>query len=182
MNNLQLHTLACRCPFLKEVFIGVFPSDRIPDFRQLKNRRAYALIVNLDESQHAGSHWIAIYLPKHRNEWAEYFDSYGRPPTIPSFLKLLKKYKGYVFNNDILQSPYSTVCGQYCLFYLCHRAKKERIPSILRYFRNQSKYTNDILVNRYVRRYFRTNLKLCDIPFIGRQIAVSLLNLPILAL
>ena len=39
MNSLQLYTLAQRCPHLKEVFIGVFPSDCIPNFRLLKTRR-----------------------------------------------------------------------------------------------------------------------------------------------
>ena len=35
MNNLQLQTLANRCPILKEIFIGVFPSDCIPDIESM---------------------------------------------------------------------------------------------------------------------------------------------------
>lgn len=174
---MQLNGLAKRCPVLKDIFVGVFPSDRIPDICSVKKRRAYAFIVNLDRSGLQGSHWIALYLPKHRNGIAEYFDSYGRPPTKSNFLRLLKKYRGYIYNNIMLQSPFSTVCGQYCLFYLCRRARMESSTTILRTFHNHDLVTNDIVVNRYVKRYFRTSLKLYDIPFIGRQIAVSLDNL-----
>ena len=174
MNNLQLQTLANRCPILKEIFLGVFPSDHIPDIGSMKKRRAYALIVNLEKSGHPGSHWVALYLPKRFTGTAEYWDSYGQPPTIPRFLRLLNRYKRYVYNRIMLQSPFSTVCGQYCLFYLCRRARRCSIESILGTFHNLSRHTNDIVVNKYVKRYFRTNLRLFDIHFIGRQIAVRL--------
>lgn len=174
MNNLQLRNLANRCRALKDIFVGVFPSDRIPNLSFTKRKRSYALIVNLDKNRQSGSHWIALYLPKRRNGIAEYFDSYGLPPRLPSFLALLRKYRGYVYNNITLQSPFSTVCGQYCLFYLCRRARGHNIRSILSTFHNLSLHVNDVVVNRYVKRYFRTNLKLFDVPFIGKQIAVSL--------
>ena len=175
MNSLQLYTLAQRCPHLKEVFIGVFPSDCIPNFRLLKTRRrAFALIVNLDKNGDPGSHWIALYLPKRCDGVAEYFDSYGHPPTLPSLLATLGNYKSYIYNDVTLQSPFSTVCGQYCLFYLCHRARRVNPSNILKKFHNLNVATNDILVNKYIKRYFRTNLRLCDISFIGRQIAASL--------
>lgn len=177
MNNLQLQALANRCAVLKDIFVGVYPSDCIPDFRGLKKRRAYALIVNLEKSNHPGTHWIALYLPSRYSGTAEYFDSYGRKPSLPSFCKLLNKYRNCIYNNVMLQSPFSSVCGQYCLFYLCHRARKESVSTIFRIFRNQSKHVNDVIVNRYVKKYFRTNLKLYDIQFIGQQIAVSLRSL-----
>ena len=96
MNNLQLHNLANRCPALKEIFVGVFPSDRLPDLPFMKQKRAYALIANLDKEGLPSSHWVALYLPKQRSGTAEYFDSYGQPPTLPSFLTLLRKYNRYV--------------------------------------------------------------------------------------
>ena len=154
--------------------MGVFPSDRIPDLSVITCKRAYALIVNLDKSGWPGSHWVALYLPKRHNAIAEYFDSYGQPPTEPNFLTLLCKYKGYVYNNIALQSPYSSVCGQYCLFYLCHRARKHSFELIRGMFHNLNMHANEVGENKYVKRYFRTNLKLFDIAFIGQQIAVSL--------
>ena len=174
MNNLQLHNLANRCPALKEIFVGLFPSDRLPDLPFMKQKRAYALIANLDKEGLPSSHWVALYLPKQRSGTAEYFDSYGQPLTLPSFLTLLRKYNRYVYNHITLQSPISSVCGQYCLFYLWRRARRHTISSIFVTFRNLSVYTNDIVVNKYVRQYFRTNLKLFDVNFIGRQIAISL--------
>lgn len=67
---------------LKKKFKGVFPSDKIP---RLSEYKKYA-ILNLDKSNEAGSHWIAI---AYDDKNVYVYDSFGRKSSkiIPS-LKL----------------------------------------------------------------------------------------------
>jgi hypothetical protein len=62
-------------------FIGVFPSDKIP----ILNNNQY-VILNLDKSGQAGSHWVSVV--KHNNK-AYLYDSFGRKASkiIPSLIK-----------------------------------------------------------------------------------------------
>ena len=49
----------------------------------------------------------------------EYFDSFGLPPLYPAFRRFLQdNCEEWTYNNKTLQSPLSTVCGQYCATYL----------------------------------------------------------------
>ena len=43
---------------LVEGFIGAFPCDKLPTAD--KRMKKYSIIVNLDTSQQAGSHWVAL--------------------------------------------------------------------------------------------------------------------------
>ena len=61
-------------------FNGVFSADTLP---RGKERRPGFYIVNLDNSDQEGSHWICIELGK-RGEKSAYFDSYGLPPPYPA--------------------------------------------------------------------------------------------------
>jgi hypothetical protein len=59
--------------FLGVAFKGVFPSDKIPKLNDLS---PYA-ILNLDNSQESGSHWIAVAKIPEKNSLMCY-DSFGR--------------------------------------------------------------------------------------------------------
>ena len=54
----------------------------------------------------------------------------------------------------ILQSAFSTVCGQYCIYFLYHRCRKRTMTSIVNSFVND-KLRNDQLVYDFVRRKYR---------------------------
>lgn len=59
----------------KSKFAGVFPKDQIPTTRNFQ----YA-IINLDDHDDPGSHWIAVSrLGTHTNEGYLVYDSFGRP-------------------------------------------------------------------------------------------------------
>jgi hypothetical protein len=85
-------------------FIGVFPSDKIP----ILNNNQY-VILNLDKSGQAGSHWVAVV--KHNNK-AYLYDSFGRKASkiIPS---LIKSGNGIIVNTELdkeqLETEYD--CG-----------------------------------------------------------------------
>ena len=83
------------------------------------------MIVNLDNNQMSGSHWIAIGI---FDTAVEIFDSLGFNvltwPRIPcgllSFLHRLAVFKTISCSKRI-QSEFSTLCGFYCIFYVKFR-------------------------------------------------------------
>ena len=56
-------------------------------------------------------------------------------------------------NTIQLQSAFSTVCGQYCIYFLYHRCRKRSLSSIVNSFVND-KLCNDQLVYDFVRRKY----------------------------
>ena len=115
MNTLQILNVLQSDPFTKSVFTSVVPSDRLPDTVLEKPR---GFIVNVDTSDGPGSHWVAIYLTADGK--GEFMDTYGQKPSYYSenFKTFLEDNSStFIYNKLALQSPWSNVCGQYCLFY-----------------------------------------------------------------
>ena len=53
------------------------------------------------------------------DEIGDYFDPYGQKPQHAEFTNFMNKHcSQWSPNNHILQSPISTVCGQYCVAFL----------------------------------------------------------------
>ena len=104
-NNEELNKY-CKKKIKK--FIGVFPSD---SSFFLKNHES--AIINVDDSAHLGSHWLAII--NYKNKMYAY-DSFGR--TIQELINN-KHYSGFEnTNNNIEQSIYEDNCGQRCIAFL----------------------------------------------------------------
>ena len=61
------------------------------------------------------------------------------------------------FNERKLQSDWSDVCGQYCVFYLSHRARGYSMNKIVQLF-NDNTMLNDAKVSRFVNTHFRLML------------------------
>ena len=75
MNTLALDKILSSDTFVRDVFGGVFPSDKLP--HEVKNYpKAY--VANVDKASSPGSHWVAIYFENHKN--GEFFDSLGEKP------------------------------------------------------------------------------------------------------
>ena len=168
MNSQKIVQLTQRCKYLRPVFIGVYARDTLPT-KRLTKRKSWALIVNLDTHLEAGSHWIAIYMPRKSN-YVEYWDSTGRPPRHITILNFLKQRDYYYFNNIRLQSSYTTTCGQYCLFFLCSRAHGLTRKEILNFFKSDNLLFNDRFVNRVVQDIFKSRIQLINHEFIRNQI------------
>lgn len=113
MNSLQVEWCLKKLPVQN---VGVFPSDCLP----IKITPSTAFVVNTDPHTKTGTHWIAIYLDKHQR--LEYFDSSGKPPTVPDHVNFIRRNCWqYHFNHNKLQGDFSPVCGHYCLTYLYFR-------------------------------------------------------------
>jgi hypothetical protein len=86
---------------------GVFPKDKLE--HPLKDG---FYIINLNDSDEAGSHWTVLY--KLNDAYSLYFDAFGfKPPEIIE--DLLYKY-GYT--KQQIQDINSTSCGFYCIAFI----------------------------------------------------------------
>ncbi|KAJ8018950.1 hypothetical protein HOLleu_42760 [Holothuria leucospilota] len=145
----------------------VFPSDCLPS-------ECFsfpcAFIANTDKADEPGSHWVAMYFD---DNVADFFDSFGRTPEecSPYFEHFLKKHSNIIqWNQKRLQGFMSTVCGQYCLFYLLHRCRNLSMNTIISKFTEDPTF-NDSLVNDFITKRYNLDLKVGDDEYIVLQIA-----------
>jgi len=92
-------------------FDGVFSDDTLPNKPRL-------LISNTDPSDKPGRHWICIYIKDGRGE---FFDSFGRRPSVVFERYLNRHCSFWTFNQRQLQSVVSKFCGHYCIYMLRSR-------------------------------------------------------------
>ena len=93
---------------------GTFMKDQLIG----KPKETECAVINLQNSNQAGSHWVAFYKD---GEQRIYFDSFGQiPPTeIQKYLKTAEEYKQNIpviqRNTDIVQKPNTNICGHLCI-------------------------------------------------------------------
>ena len=136
-NNIQLN--------------GIFAKD------EMETLKVGNYIINLNNHDEAGSHWIALVCAPSQ---CCYFDSFGAPP--PQIIEeLMRKYYTKVnFNNFIIQSMQSQMCGYYCLGLLLwlKKASKQRntlifkVNSFVNLFED-----NTIKNNAHLVKFFKNN-------------------------
>jgi hypothetical protein len=103
--------------FLGKKFVGVYPADMLP---MLSKRCPYA-ILNLDNSDMPGSHWIAVkYMGRGASDEVErclVYDSFGRKTQriIPS---LAERYATVDADDDAEQENREDNCGSRSLAFL----------------------------------------------------------------
>ena len=146
----QLSYPAKQDAFLAPIYEGVFAADQLPGSPEKIQDRAY--IVNTDEIDKPGTHWLAIFTKNHK---CEVFDSYGLP---------LNWYKPsdvveWVFENletinsnaVTLQEIESQSCGQYALMYLKMKARGKSMHDFISLFKKGDFMYNDHLVGEMVK-------------------------------
>ena len=104
-------------------FLGTFAQNELNNIRHVQV--PFSLIVNVDYTGQPGSHWLSIYVSKHD---IEIFDSLGFDPRFYSHCTniIINFISKYSFNRNllispILQSPSSTLCGLYCIYFILMR-------------------------------------------------------------
>ena len=153
MNTFQLAQALTKDPFTRGSFAGVYACDH-PSSIEI-NESPKSFVVNTDPIELPGTHWIAIYFNEQMK--GEFFDSYGKHPIHYNkyFLDFMNRNGVEWEHNKIqLQSAFSFVCGQYCIYFLYHRCRKRLMSSIVNSFVND-KLRNDQLVYDFVRRKYR---------------------------
>lgn len=111
-----------------------------------------SVIINLDNSKQKGSHWVCIHIDIQKK--AEYFDSYGFPPTNREFISFMQKNSNvWTYNTQGLQDYFSTVCGNYCVVYLYFKTRHYTMKDFLGLF-SSDRLNNDLLIKYLYSRIF----------------------------
>ena len=141
-------------------FLGVFSSNNSP---MLKNH-GECIIINFDKNYERGSHFIAIFINK--DNTCLYFDSLNNVYIPEDIHHYLKKYKRFKNMSQMIQSPFSTYCGFYCmLFLVCYKiGKKCWELTLSKFILKSDDLKNDkiciTMLCKYIKMYYRKNKKL----------------------
>jgi len=138
MRTEEIESVLVRLIPRKHKFLGVFAADEIPHVTTFPS----CCVLNTDPSRLPGTHWVAVYYCSRRS--VEFFDSYGMHPTA---YKL--PIHPTIWNKLPLQSIRSSLCGQYCSYYLYHRARGYSLHRIVRRFSPSQPLANDCKVYRW---------------------------------
>ena len=141
MNTSQLHCCIECDPVLAGRIIGVYAADQLPKTVPFF---PCGFIANTDDHTGSGRHWVAFYMP--RSGLAEFFDSYGQPPSRYNweFSQWLKRHcKTVRWNIKKMQSDFSNVCGLYCFYFLSLKLIGYSMDQIVRRFVSSDVRDND---------------------------------------
>ena len=171
MDTREIGDILKRDRFTKHYFRGVFACDQLS--KQYMPRPS-VLVINTDPADKPGQHWVAIYIT--RDGVGEYFDSYGKAPSVPQIEYFLRKNAKYViYNKRQIQGTFSTVCGQYVIFFLLHRCRGLSMDKIINFF-SLDTMDNDLNVNDFFKKHFpRIKTEVYDEHFILNQLSRALL-------
>lgn len=157
MNTIELIQAIKQDPKSHGKFCGVYASDTLP--KQIEHYPC-GLIVNTDPQTEKGSHWVAMYFPNELK--AEFLDSYGNSPEFyqDSFKTFLDSHsRKWTYNHRCLQSLMSSMCGQFCVYFITNRNRGKSLSKIVNSFSNKLN-VNDHRVSEFVRRLLRfSNLR-----------------------
>ena len=163
MNTAQIAYELEHDPKTSKKFCAVFPSDKLP---QTIGKCRCWLVAKTNPSTKPGKHWNSIFLSYPRQ--GSWFNSYGKPAEFygAAFTDFLEKQcDQWDVNERKLQSDLSHVCGQYCIFFLSHKARGYSMNKIVQLFGNDT-VLNDSKVLWFVKTHFRITLKQPHVTFV----------------
>ena len=121
-------------------FNGVYSRDNLP---KITKKGAY--VINLDEYENTGTHWIALFIKT--NEFI-YFDSFGIehiPKEINKFIGSNKKIKPNIFR---IQAYGSIMCGYFCIEFINYMLKGKTLLDYTNLFSPNDFKKNDQVIKR----------------------------------
>ena len=135
------------------VCFDVIPSDYLSNY--VTNQLPLFLVVNNCRSHNSGQHWLAI-VKKSIKHPVEFFCSYGKSiddynSDFVQFIARLPKNmnRRLLYRPIRLQSYGSSVCAQYCIFYIARRYKNCSRNAFYSTF-NENTTKNDKVVADFV--------------------------------
>ena len=126
-------------------WLGVFGRDEMSDLTS--DIRPWCLILNIDPTDQPGTHWLA--LNAHSSRSIELFDSIGFSPNMYSLDFLDPLHSSYS-----LQSPSTSVCGNYCIVYIylrSHNYSLYDIGVLLTDISNREEWLKQYIYNMQIR-------------------------------
>ena len=169
MNTAQIDLSLRNLPLTKHIFAGTYARDTFKKCPRALHLPA-AYVVNTQPSTEPGEHWVALFFPADiDNNHGQFFDSYGGP--LPEDLLPITKRYGHiqpVQDNEgrCFQSLMTTVCGQYCMYFIAMRSLKRTYNDILADFHPQNLAWNDSMVARWVNKNFKIDTPTTDYKFL----------------
>ena len=166
MNTSQIYQALARDNYIKTIYFGVFPADRLPT----KPPIPCAIVANTAPSSSSGEHWVCFFIDDKQN--GNWFDSYGFPPEFYSArfrTFLMENTVNFEYSQVQLQEISSTVCGAYCLYFLSCRSRHIGYDKTLSVF-TQDSARNDNLIKQFVARQFNLHIPIRD-EFFTNQVA-----------
>jgi hypothetical protein len=124
-------------------FKGTFMSDTLPT--KIETNSSY--VVNLDKNINQGTHWVAIYNDP-KNDYVEYFDSYGMPPNTDTEEFLHSSDKSVKFNTSALQHLLSKSCGYFAAWYIMERSKGKSQYDVLYSMDQSNALINEMVIKK----------------------------------
>jgi len=161
MNTNHIRYILSSDPSTSSTFRGVMARD---EFVKCRVTCPSIFVCNTDNADQAGTHWIAIFVSKLGK--CEYFDSYGLPPLFEDLTsKLLSIDKKFIYNDTVLQSNNTNVCGIYSIVFLqlkCRGYSLSRILDLLMYANNSEE--RDHILKYYLDTKYANITNLGQIP------------------
>jgi hypothetical protein len=153
LSNLDLEYY---CKLLNIPLFSVLSKDLFNDFKPKKGN----YIINLNDSDEAGSHWTCLKL---LNEEAIYYDSFGlpMPDDILMFIKRYDKKIPIIYSTDQIQHFDSIYCGFFVLFwlYFFHTHKCRHFKYLINkhnaLFNLKNKNINDKIIQNLIIEIFK---------------------------
>ena len=140
MNTVELQSYMLNDPYIRQYYGGVLGRDQLPTF--IDKPKIY--IVNTDPIDEPGTHWITTFI----DEVSEYIDSLGEEPEQDFKNFLIIHGPQFKYNNEIIQSFTSDLCGHYCLMYSYFRCRGYKFEDIISMF-STNLMLNDVRVNYF---------------------------------
>ena len=113
-------------------FRGIYSRDGLP-----KKIRKECGIINLDDIQGPGTHWVCY---RNINNVVEYFDPFGLIMPNEALEYFRTSGKRIVYSMDEIQNRNTVLCGYWCLYYLFERQRSNSILNVIHnpYFDNDN--------------------------------------------
>ena len=112
----------------------------------------YQKIINLDEYENRGTHWVSLFV---KPKYTVYFDSFGMehiPKEMNKFID--SKELGSAINNDIkncifrIQAYDSIMCGYFCIEFINYMFKGKTVLDYTNLFSPNDFKKNDQVIKR----------------------------------
>ena len=138
MNGNHLQCIFYKDSYTRELFGGVFAKDQ--SLKGYFEKETYILVVNEQDSQFPGSHWLMVYWNKKKTY---FIDSLGR-----YFAHYEFKFKRPVYHlSRRLQCLDSELHGGYLVFFGCRLTRGLDMRSIMDYFTWDCRLNDDFIYN-----------------------------------
>ena len=150
LTTTDLEILLNRDPILE--FGGVKSYDEIPSKVEFYPR---GYVINTHPGYKKGEHWISIHFDSYRR--CQYFCSFGTVPFGKTYDFVKANSDSVNYNKNLVQSPFSSVCGYYSLYHLVLAARGYSLADVIKTFDIDDPVSNDSRVIDFTIAYLENS-------------------------